>query len=236
MTDIKENDINPRNVPVRVYTSSYAKQRPINNGSDGCSLKSTGYGEVIPDATGEKDLLTRGINRRKFVKTGMAAIAGLIMPSFYGVGLASTERRLLFQHTHTGERLSVCYWKNGEYIEEGMVSINRFFRDFRTGEIKRIDTGLIDLIYTISETVGHDVSFDLVSGYRSPETNEKLRKNSSGVARKSLHLMGQAADIRVPGLQTSKLRAIAIDIGMGGVGYYPESDFVHVDIGRVRQW
>jgi uncharacterized protein YcbK (DUF882 family) len=178
-------------------------------------------------------------DRRKFLKTGLIAAAGFMIPAFPKTGsasLAETERHLRFYHTHTGEKLRVCYWENGEYLDPGLASINYFFRDFRSGDIKNIDTRLIDLLHALSRKIDGDVSFHLISGYRSPETNQKLRRNSSGVAQKSLHMEGYAADIRVPGLKTAALRKIAIDIGGGGVGYYPESDFVHVDIGRVRQW
>lgn len=178
-------------------------------------------------------------NRRGFIKTGILATAGLVFPLYpkNGFGaLSKTARDLRFYNTHTGERLEVCYWCEGRYRESGLESIDYFFRDFRTGDVKSIDPKLLDLLYAISRQTDPKASMHLISGYRSPETNQKLRKNSSGVARKSLHLLGHAADIRVPGLKTDALRKIAVGLGVGGVGYYPKSDFVHVDIGRVRQW
>lgn len=178
-------------------------------------------------------------DRRSFIKTGMAAAAGLFCPLFPkdGFGAYSREERSLeFYNTHTAELLNVCYWRDGEYLEGELASIDHFFRDFRTGDIKKIDPRLLDLLYTISRKAGRNASLHLISGYRSPETNQKLRQNSSGVARKSLHMLGHAADIRIPGLKTAALRQVAVDLGVGGVGYYPKSDFVHVDIGRVRQW
>jgi uncharacterized protein YcbK (DUF882 family) len=179
------------------------------------------------------------IDRRHFIKNGILVAAGLMFPAIPGNGFASlpnAERMLRFYHTHTREKLHVCYWEHGKYLDNGLASINHFFRDFRNGEIKEIDTRLIDLLYTISMKAGGEVSFQLISGYRSPETNEKLRQNTTGVDRKSLHMEGHAADIRIPGMKTTTLRKIAIAIAGGGVGYYPKSDFVHVDIGRVRQW
>lgn len=178
-------------------------------------------------------------DRRRFIKTGIVAAAGLIFPLFSKDGICAPsqeERNLKFYNTHTGERLKVSYWCDGAYIESELTSINHFFRDFRNGDIKAIDTRLLDILYAISRKVDSNASMYLISGYRSPETNEKLRQNSSGVARKSLHMLGHAADIRIPGVKTADLRNIAIDLGGGGVGYYPKSDFVHVDIGRVRQW
>lgn len=178
-------------------------------------------------------------NRREFIKTGIAAVAGIVFPLFPKEGLGAPSngvRDLRFYNIHTRERLEVCYWADGSYLEDGLTSINHFFRDFRTGDIKQIDTQLLDLLHVISQKAGPEVSLYLISGYRSPETNRTLRQNGSGVAKKSLHMLGHAADIRIPGLKTATLRKIAIDIGGGGVGYYPESDFVHVDIGRVRQW
>jgi uncharacterized protein YcbK (DUF882 family) len=167
------------------------------------------------------------------------AAAGLMVPVFPKIGsaaLPNAERELRFYHTHTGETLRVCYWQDGRYLDSELSSINHFFRDFRNGDVIKIDTRLVDLLYAISQKTGGNPAFHLISGYRSPATNEKLRQNSGGVARKSLHMQGHAADIRIPGVKTAELRKIAIDIGGGGVGYYPESNFVHVDIGRVRQW
>jgi uncharacterized protein YcbK (DUF882 family) len=188
---------------------------------------------------GKRNLQQHLLDRRKFIKNGLIAAAGLMIPVFPKIGSAAlpkTDRQLRFYHTHTGETLRVCYWENGEYLDSGLASINHFFRDFRNGDIKTIDTRLVDLLHAISRKIDGDVSFHLISGYRSPETNQKLRSKSNGVAKKSLHMEGYAADIRVPGIKTADLRKIAIGIGSGGVGYYPESDFVHVDIGRVRQW
>ena len=174
-----------------------------------------------------------------FLKTGVMVAAGLMFPVFQKAGFAALmkgERRLRFYNTHTGEWLRTCYWSCGEYLESELESVNHFFRDFRTGGVKTIDVKLLDLLYIISGKASPNAPIHLISGYRSPETNQKLRGNSSGVARKSLHTKGYAADIRIPGMKTANLRKIAISIGAGGVGFYPKSDFVHVDIGRVRQW
>ena len=169
----------------------------------------------------------------------MAATSGLILPLFPKAAFSEfvkKERNLRFYNIHTNENLNACYWRNGAYLDNELLSINHFFRDFRTGEIKPIDAKLLDLLYVISRKVGQSATIHLISGYRSPKTNEMLRHNGSGVAKKSLHMKGYAADIRIPGIKTTALKTIAVGLAAGGVGYYPKSDFVHVDIGRVRQW
>ena len=177
--------------------------------------------------------------RRNFLSSGMIAAMGFlfpVIPKTWGAVPLPLERRLRFYNTHTGERLDVRYWRNGGYSDEALKSVNHFFRDFRTGGIKEIDVRLLDLLHNISEKAPDNHSIHLISGYRSPETNRMLRSKGSGVALKSLHMIGQAADIRIPGVQTTSVRNIAVNIGQGGVGYYPKSDFVHVDIGSVRCW
>ena len=124
----------------------------------------------------------------------------------------------------------------GEYLSEALEHINYIFRDRRTQEIHSIDTGLLDLLYTLKRHLKTDAPFGLVCGYRSPKTNAMLRKKSKAVAKKSFHLRGQAVDIRVPGVKTASLRKAAMAIKGGGVGYYPRSRFVHVDVGPVRYW
>lgn len=197
----------------------------------------------MADIQGEKGscgILQHSVyDRRRFLKTGIVAVAGLFFPLVPQIGfcaLSNEARDLRFYNTHTDERLDVCYWANGSYLNGELASINHFFRDFRTGDVKVIDPRLLDLLHAISQKAGPKASLHLISGYRSPKTNQKLRQNSSGVARKSMHMLGHAADIRIPGVETATLRKIAVKIGGGGVGYYPKSDFVHVDIGRVRYW
>lgn len=167
------------------------------------------------------------------------AAAGMMLPIFSRnvfAAIDTSERWLRLYNVHTEEYLNTCYWRNGKYLAAGTDAIDHFFRDFRTGAVMGMDTGLLDLMHTISELAPKNATINLVSGYRSPETNNMLRKNSSGVAKKSYHMEGRAADIRIPGLVTSKLRNIATDLKMGGVGYYQNSDFVHLDTGPVRQW
>ena len=143
---------------------------------------------------------------------------------------------MAFYNTHTGENVKTAYWFNGNYLPDGLEEINLILRDHRTGEIKSIDPRLLDLLFTLRGELETNEPFHLISGYRSAATNALLRSISDGIATNSLHLDGKAADIRVPGIAVSALRQAAVALQGGGVGYYPRSDFVHVDIGRVRYW
>ena len=146
------------------------------------------------------------------------------------------ERRLSFYNIHTGESLDTAYWANGAYIEESLAGIDHVLRDFRTNEIMAMDRRLLDLLHVIKTTLGGTLPFHVISGYRSPATNTHLAATTNGVARKSLHMKGQAADVFLPGNALSTLHKAALDLKRGGVGYYPHSNFVHVDVGRVRSW
>jgi uncharacterized protein YcbK (DUF882 family) len=146
------------------------------------------------------------------------------------------ERRLTFYHTHTARNLDVVYARGGEYIDSALDDIERFLSDFRTGDVRTIDPALLDLIYEVRESLGSNGTFEVISAYRSPQTNEMLRDRSNGVAKNSQHTIGKAIDIRLRGIQTAKLRDAAIARKGGGVGYYQASNFVHVDTGRVRRW
>jgi uncharacterized protein YcbK (DUF882 family) len=151
---------------------------------------------------------------------------------------AAPSRSLRFVHLHTGERLSVEYADASGYRPDAMLEVNRLLRDFRTGEVAPIDPDLLDQLHTLALLTGTQQPFAIISGYRSGATNEMLRggRQASGVARRSLHLDGRAIDIRVAGVALSTLRDAALAMGRGGVGYYPGSDFVHLDTGRVRRW
>ena len=147
------------------------------------------------------------------------------------------EYRLRLYHTHTGERIDLVYRKGDIYLPDAIDHLDRFLRDHRTGAIYRFDPRLFDLLHDLTTSIGHPESeIDIVCGYRSPWSNEFLRHNTSGVASHSLHMQGEAIDIRIPGIRTSKLRDVALGLHQGGVGYYPSSEFVHVDVGRIRRW
>ncbi len=152
--------------------------------------------------------------------------------------LPTDKRELSFYHTHTGKRLDVVYWEDGNYRDSALDEINVLLSDFRTGEKAEIDPALLDLIYDVRASLGSDGTYQIISAYRSPKTNEMLRNRSasSGVAKKSQHLLGKAIDVRLEGVPTAQLRDAAIKLQRGGVGYYEASDFVHMDTGRVRRW
>ena len=149
---------------------------------------------------------------------------------------AEDVRHLAFFHTHTSEELSVTYYVDGEYVASAISELNHFLRDFRTGEETEMDPGVFDILFDIQQSTGSTGVYHVISAFRSPATNEMLRSNSGGVVRNSQHLLGTAFDVRLTDLDTATLRDVALSLKRGGVGHYSESDFVHVDTGRVRRW
>jgi uncharacterized protein YcbK (DUF882 family) len=183
------------------------------------------------------------LTRRRFMRIGALAAAGLIIPGAAHAGLRiataaadSEPRRLKFYNLHTDERLEAEYFERGTYVPDALDAINHILRDFRRNEVKAIDPHLLDLLYTLNQRLDTSAPFDVISGYRSPLTNAMLHANSEGVAAHSLHIDGKAIDICVPGRDLATLHNTALAMRAGGVGYYPRSDFVHVDTGRVRRW
>ncbi len=183
------------------------------------------------------------LNRRAFLGLGAVAAAGALSPvnSYAGPGTSSKPalRTLSFFNTHTGERVKTTYCCDGRYEPAALKELNHILRDFRVDEVKAIDPKLFDLLHELSGTLETDSPFHIISGYRSPHTNAMLRTKggaNTGVASKSLHMVGKAIDIRLPGVKLDHLRAAARSLKLGGVGYYPSSNFVHVDTGRVRFW
>jgi uncharacterized protein YcbK (DUF882 family) len=175
------------------------------------------------------------LTRRSVIKASFAALLCGAAPSFAYASLPAS-RRLYFHNTHTGERLKTVYWEKGAYIPGALHDIAHVLRDHRNGEVKPIDTSLLDLIELLHRRMRSSRPFEVISGYRSPSSNAMLYANTEGVAYNSLHMYGRAIDIRLPGRATSSLRDAAWNLQLGGVGYYPHSDFVHVDTGTVRRW
>jgi len=176
-------------------------------------------------------------SRRRLLGWSLAAGCGLLAG---GVGAASAAtaaaRQLAFHCLHTGETVSAVYWEGGRYLADGLAEIDHVLRDFRTGDVRRIDPGLLDLVHRLRGVMDSKRPVHVISGYRSPATNAMLARRSNGVAKNSYHVKGMAVDLRLPDRRLEDLRAAALALAGGGVGYYPRSDFVHMDTGPVRTW
>lgn len=165
--------------------------------------------------------------------------AALFASTLFAHAQASGDQayHLRFFHTHTGERLDVTYRAGDQYIPEALDQLDHFLRDHRTGEIHHYDPRLFDVLSDLMASVGRaGAEIHVICGYRTPWSNEFLRAHTVGVAQHSLHMQAEAIDIRLPGLKTSAFRDAALALHRGGVGYYAKSDFIHVDVGRVRRW
>jgi len=182
----------------------------------------------------------RTLNRRRFLKVTVLSALAAACPATRSLASSAKpalpEKTLAFLNTHTGETIRAAYWENGRYVTDALAGINRILRDHRSGETHPIDPQLLDVLHALSRKMETRSPFHVISGYRSPTTNAALREQGRGVASGSLHIVGKAIDIRLPGVDLSDLRCSALALGAGGVGYYPRSDFVHVDVGRVRSW
>jgi uncharacterized protein YcbK (DUF882 family) len=199
------------------------------------------------------EVATARLSRRKFLRMGLIAavpamVPGVALARLHVPGLARVQvpklplflgnapRALSFYNLHTDERLRAVYWEDGNYVGGALDRINYILRDFRRNEIKPIDPKLLDLLVALRKKLDTRSDIDIISGYRSPQTNAMLHAHSEGVAVHSMHIYGKAIDIRVPGCELAMVRRAALSLQYGGVGYYPRSDFVHVDTGRVRHW
>ena len=150
---------------------------------------------------------------------------------------AAPAYRLHFFHMHTGERLDIVYRHGDTYDPAAITELNHYLRDHRTGDVRSYDPRVFDLLHDLLAALGRsDAEIDVICGYRTPWSNEYLRAHGHGVAQHSLHMQAMAIDIRVHGVSTAELRDAALALHRGGVGYYAASDFVHVDVGRVRRW
>ena len=173
------------------------------------------------------------MNRRYFLGMTLSAMAAPALAR----SPSQRPRALSLHHLHTDEKISVVYREGDHYKRSALQQLNFFMRDFRTGDTMPMDPQLMDLLYDVKVSLGDpDARFEILSAYRTPKTNAMLRAEGHKAARNSLHLYGMALDIRFPDLGTSYIRDAALSLGRGGVGYYPSSDFVHVDTGAVRAW
>ena len=175
--------------------------------------------------------------RRSFLKSSVVLASAIGMPALAKAAQpAPAERTLRLYNTHTGESLRSVFWAEGQFIPDALKDINKLLRDHRNDKIAEMDPKLIVLLNDVSDKFGDSQVLHIISGYRSPESNAKLHAKSSGVAKHSMHMEGKAIDIRLPGKDLAQLHKAAMSMKAGGVGYYPESQFVHMDTGRVRYW
>lgn len=177
--------------------------------------------------------------RRSFLHNSAKLVIGGMMLPFAQKTLASLPdaRSLAFRHTHTGERISLVYAVDDRYVPEALTALNHFLRDHYSGMVGSIDPQLFDLLHRLQRELASEEPFQVISGYRCPETNQMLKSSrGGGVAKHSLHMEGKAIDIRLPGIPLSDVRDAALTLNGGGVGYYPHEQFVHVDTGRIRHW
>jgi uncharacterized protein YcbK (DUF882 family) len=181
----------------------------------------------------DANLFTCPFTRRRFLQTAACgALSCAASPVLAGID----RRSVSFVHTHTGEQLNAVYFRNGAYDQTTLLRVAYTLRDFRNGDVHMIDPMLLDALFELQVRADHDKPYQIISAYRSPKTNAELRKQSHGVAEHSMHIEGRAIDIRVAGVATKKLRDHALAMARGGVGYYPDENFLHVDTGRIRTW
>ena len=177
------------------------------------------------------------VRRRELLALGAAAgLSAIAAPAWSRTLDVWEPRRAVLHNLHTGDSFDEVYYANGSYLTDALAEANRVMRDWRTGDEHFIDPGLFDALHAIGGKLETRAPFQIISGYRSPGTNAMLHARSKGVASKSQHTLGKAIDVRVPGVDLARLHEAALAVGAGGVGYYPTSNFGHVDTGRVRQW
>lgn len=176
---------------------------------------------------------------RRAALGGLGALALLLaggQPARSALVKAHDTRELKLRHLHTGERIAITYFSDGDYDPDALETLNHYLRDHRDGTVYPIDPRVLDFLHDLSATLGVTKRIDIVCGYRSPKSNALLRSRSPGVAKRSLHMHGKALDIRVPGMKVKKVAKAALALKRGGVGTYSRSNFVHIDTGRVRSW
>lgn len=195
-------------------------------------MVSVARADILDETVGYGDLT---FNRRTFI-SGVAASLAAMAVSPAQAAVNGRPRRLLIENLHTGERVDAVYWESGKYQADALEALDMLMRDHRCNEICAIDVRLYDAMYALSKRIDAKKHLELVSGYRSPATNALLRQAGTGVAKKSYHMRGMAVDVRVRGMDLNRLHAAAKSLWAGGVGKYPKSNFVHMDVGPVRYW
>ena len=229
-------------------------QNPINNNADEISsrrkfLKQMAYGSIL--ALSGSGIVSANV--RDIIKpshhgkaVGHAQPTKIKSDSLRSRILANnrhekpiilpSHKTLYLANTHTGDKRQLTYFERGRYVKEALNEINYLLRDHHTDDIHPIDTALLDQLHDLRTSLNLNKPFHIVCGYRSPTTNSELRRHSSGVAEHSFHMQGRAIDIRVEGLDACTIKNAALAMARGGVGYYPESNFVHIDTGDIRTW
>jgi uncharacterized protein YcbK (DUF882 family) len=181
----------------------------------------------LPSAIRRRELLSLGAG------LGVAAIAAPAWALQLG---DEAPRRAALKNLHTGDAFDDVYFEEGRYLPDALAEAQRVLRDWRTGDEHFMEPSLFDALHAIRDRLETRAPFQIISGYRSPRTNAMLHARSKGVASNSQHTLGKAVDVRLQGVDLRNLQRAALDVKAGGVGFYPVSDFVHVDVGRVRQW
>ncbi len=178
------------------------------------------------------------LKRRRLLHGMALTVPGVLLGTmpYRSLATVAEKRSLRFFHTHTNDKLCIDYYAGNQYISNALDKINYFLRDFRTGDQFPIDPKLLDMLFHVQNKLASRGVFQVISGYRSPKTNDALRRKSHGVAKHSLHMQGRAIDIRLTDVDTAAIRNAALAMQKGGVGYYKNSDFVHLDTGRFRTW
>jgi uncharacterized protein YcbK (DUF882 family) len=174
---------------------------------------------------------------RRHMLAAAAALSGSALLRHTALGAPDgAARRIALTNLHTGERLDIEYFRDGAYSPQALAALEVLLRDFRNGEQHAVDPKLMDYLVEVAAQIGVPPAYSVISGYRSPETNERLHERSSGVSQHSLHMQGRAIDVRMSGVDCKDLAARAEFLKRGGVGYYRGSNFVHLDTGAFRTW
>jgi uncharacterized protein YcbK (DUF882 family) len=181
------------------------------------------------------------VGRREALRLGggmilAAGAAGLPSLGWTAELNPMAPRRAMLHNLHTGDKFNEVYFANGKYQPDALAEAMRVLRDWRNGEEHVMDPRLFDALHSINTRLGANQPFQIISGYRSPKTNAAMHARSAGVASNSQHTYGKAVDVRIQGVDLRNLHRAALDVSAGGVGFYPTSNFVHVDVARVRQW
>ena len=178
------------------------------------------------------------MNRRIFLRSAAALTSAAIAPEAFATRSlsSSSDKELHLYNIHTGEFVKTTFKQAGQYDQDSLAELDNLLRHHRSGESTLISRTLFNDIYALQQMFKPNQAIEIISGYRSPKTNEQLRASGHGVAKRSLHMQGKAVDIRIPGINLRQVRQAALALKSGGVGYYPKSGFIHLDVGRVRQW